>query len=338
MKTTGIMSWITTTLLVGMLSISCDNDVGTEGILWRKSPRFLCEVREGTYAILCSDRILYMTREESNESTKSWSKDRYYVHALDLRTGNKLYETYLTWNNGPLQGSIQAWGKKAVFVGYTQTGLISFTYIAAIIDEQGRLHSPILSSMTAPCEGCVDEKNGLLVIIDKRQTKEQELVVYQLDDGEEVGRYHVAGLRTSVNADGEGNICVAMRSDDWMSYINGESNRAAEEFVQYQVKPWEKNWSTTVTPEVGCVGRIAYERRYLRFSIVRRDLRTQEGRADEKWAEFGIDKVTGDQVQIDHLYVPGVWKIECDGRYYIVRADANEIRAVLSPDIPDKER
>lgn len=275
---------------------------------------------------------MFITRKESGDSTRSWSRDRYYVRALDLKTGDELYETYLTWNNQPLQGGIQPWGKKVVFSGFYQTGpdfVNQRTYIAAVVDDGGRLLKPILEGMF-PGLGCVDEKNGLLLCSNK-----QEIVVYQLEDGKEIGRHSVPGLRHALKADGEGNICIANRYDDWPVYVEQGSNRATDVFVQYEVEPWKKKWSATFAPEAGCVGRIAYDGQYLRFTVVRRDLITSNGTSDEKWAAIGLDKHTGRQVELTHPYVPGVRKVEYDGRYYIVSINPDELQVRLSSEIPN---
>ena len=333
MKSKETRSWFMAAVFAGMMAVSCSGGAEEQGILWTKSLPFLYDMNGNFGPVFCGDRIAIVRMERSRDSTKSWLKDRYYLQTLALKTGDEVYETHLERNDVPLQvWSITPWGRKVVVSATYQTGpdfLRQRTGIVVIVDDQGVYGNPILENV--PLKNlCVDEKNGLLLYSEKG-----DFVLVDLESGKEKARHSGAGLEHGLIADGKGDICVAMRSSDWMLYVQHERDCATDVFVQYEVEPWEKKWSATFGPEVGCVGRIAYEGQYLRFTVVRRDLITTNGTSDEKWAAIGIDKHTGKQVELTHPYVPGVRKVQYDGRYYIVSINPDELQVRLSSEIPN---
>jgi hypothetical protein len=303
----------------------------------------------GTMPVISGDKVVVVERYKRpfyiegfkvKPCPRCFQRDAYYITALTLSNGRIVYRTRININKHPLQGcSVSPLRDNVVVGGYIQEepGANNRMYFVTILDGRGQI---VNQFSIPPVSGIrsVDEKNNLLlchqdVDANDRYTvlDPQILHMLELPSGTEKFQVKIAPFNYLV-ADKEGNVYINFlnqMSSAWADYMEERTASVNTRIEKYSVLPWQKIWSTAITPERGHSELLKYEDGMLWYSICdeNADFGEDEDRVIypediRKWIDNPINCETGKRIETEQECDPYRFVAEYkDEKYIITKAD-----------------
>jgi len=307
--------------------------------VWRTSNGWTCSGNiqydlgyPRTRPILCGKKLVVVERCKKGylirgfkiiETPMNFIRDNYYITALSLANGRKIYRTKLYGQGHPLQViKIWPWGENVVVWGYYQTepGDNRVT-VVQILNSKGRIINQFGLKVQPTA---LDQKNNLLICGSK---------TFLLPSGLKQPGMNLMPF-VDMATDKKGNLYVnhlSLTGKVWKDYIEKKTPNMPATIAKYRIEARERLWSKKSKTERGYPRLLRYEDGLLWWAV--RD-EHMGGLIEErtKWIGGPINVETGQFVETERKCDPYRLQTVFGGKSYTVTRKGTKLVVNIAPD------